>query len=160
MPDFYAVCCKGYPLCSCIILVPHFDWKRRLLFCNRVFYATTFERYCKFIYFIDDTSFELFSLDNVCCFLNNQLENASTWVGETCARVGNIRSDNLSSGKKVFNPVVDFSVERLCQVEMTARDVCVGDFLPKAFSAAFSKSASILPGLGFVSSLNNLIIPI
>ena len=64
MPTFYAICCPGYPLSCCIVLVPHFDSKRGLLNCNCVFYTGTFEIYCKFIHSFDDTFFQLFSLDN------------------------------------------------------------------------------------------------
>ena len=74
MTAFYAICCPGYPLSCCIVLVPHFDWKRRFLINNWIFYICTFEIYCKFIHFFDDTFFELFSLDNVRYFLNNKLK--------------------------------------------------------------------------------------
>ena len=88
-----------YPLSCCIVLVPQFIWKARLLICNWVFYICTFEMYFKFIHFLDDTFFELFSLDNVCYSLNNKLKRCFYMGRRNTCRAVNMRSAKLNSGK-------------------------------------------------------------
>ena len=49
MPAFYANWFPDNRLFCCIVLIPHFNWKRRFLICNRVFSVRVWETFCKLI---------------------------------------------------------------------------------------------------------------
>ena len=85
--------------CCCVVLVLLFDWKKRLLICNRNFYVSTFEIYCKFIHLLTTLSSNCFFSITSVISSKTRSNDAFTSTGGTCARVGNICGAKLNSAE-------------------------------------------------------------